>query len=119
MWCRDCWRPGPAPGCITSTLTTCIIPLHLAVTTSLSPQANATVDPMALHRASQLGHCEVVGVLLAARVALDQPSANGSSALLVASQQGHHDVVPLWGLWGLRGLRGLWGLWGLLTKDES
>lgn len=49
----------------------------------------------ALYIASQMGHCEVVEVLLANRANPNETCDAGGGPLFIASQEGHYDVVEV------------------------
>jgi ankyrin repeat protein len=59
----------------------------------LGSQATSLNDSIALHRASEIGHPEIVQILLDAGVPTDSKDENGRTALHRAAGRGHTDIV--------------------------
>ena len=57
--------------------------------------AQAGVGRAAAHHASRNGYVEIVKLLLAAGVKKDKINTDGKTALSLATQWGHHDIVQL------------------------
>ena len=59
----------------------------------LGSQATSLNNSIALHRASEIGHLEIVRILLEAGVPTDSKDENGRTALHRAAGRGHTDIV--------------------------